>query len=82
MKKGYTKDEIYLIRLHKMAIECGDETAEIDRYKVGRAVGMNDRAVDAATQHLLKANFLKKGEGNALYLTSNGLHLIKILMDT
>jgi len=80
MKKGYTKDELYLIKFHKMAIELGHETAEVDRYAVGRAVGLNDRAVDAATQNLLKANFLKKGEGSNLYLTSNGLRLLKELI--
>jgi hypothetical protein len=76
MKKSYTKDEIYLLKFYEMACALGDETAEVDRYAVGRAVGQNDKAVDSLTRNLLQANFLKKGEGSSLYLTSNGLRLL------
>ena len=76
MKKSYNKDEKYLLKLHEMALALGDETAEVDRYAVGRAVGQNDKAVDAVARHLLQANFLKKGDGSSLYLTPNGLRLL------
>jgi hypothetical protein len=76
MKKSYTKDEIYLLKFYEMALALGGETAEVDRYAVGRAVGQNDKAVDSLTRNLLQANFFKKGDGAALYLTPNGLDLI------
>jgi hypothetical protein len=79
MKKSYTKDEIYLLKFYEMACGFGDETSEVDRYAVGRAVGYNDKAVDSLTRNLLQANFLKKSDGSALYLTLNGLRLIHAL---
>ncbi len=81
MKKSLTKDEQYLLKLHRLALELGDETAEVDRYAVGRLAGQNDRAVDNTARHLLQANFLKKGEGDSLYLTPNGLRLLEELRD-
>ncbi len=75
-QKGYTKDELYLLKFYSMALEQGDLCAEIDRYAVGRAVGYNDKSVDALTRMLLQANFLKKGEGDALYFTNHGLSLV------
>ncbi len=80
-QKGYTKDELYLLKLYQMAIALGDPLSEIDRYEVGRAIGQNDRGVNAMTRHLLQANFLKKGKGDSLYLTSNGLTLVQLLSE-
>ena len=79
MKKSFTRDEIYLLKFYEMALALGDETAEVDRYAVGRAVGCNDKAVDSLTRNLLQANFFKKGDGAALYLTEGGLRLISHL---
>lgn len=79
MMKGYTKDELYLLKFHAMALEQGDVHIEIDRYAVGRAVGYNDKAVDNLVRLLLQANFLKKGDGQSLYLTEQGLRLIQTL---
>jgi len=78
-QKGYTKDELYLLKLHSMALTQGNPHAEIDRYVVGRAAGYNDKSVDSLVRLLLQANFLKKGEGNALYFTAHGLSLIEQL---
>lgn len=79
MKKSLTKDEQYLLKFHQVALEVGDEFAEVDRYAIGKAVGLNERGIDALTRHLLQANFFKKGEGNNLYLTPNGLKLLQEL---
>ena len=78
-QKGYTKDELYLLKLYNMALEQGDPYAEVDRYAVGRAVGYNDKSVDSLVRLLLQANFLKKGEGQSLYFTDHGLQLVKQL---
>lgn len=79
MKKGQTKDEIFMLKLHQIALKLGDETAEVDRYVIGRAIGQNDRGIDTMTRNLLQANFVKKGEGSNIYLTSNGLRLLEEL---
>ncbi len=76
MKKAFTKDEIFLLKLYDMACHQGDPQAEVDRYAVGRAVGYNDRSVDSLVRLLLQANFLKKGDGMTLYFTDHGLRLI------
>jgi hypothetical protein len=76
MKKGFTKDEIFLLKLYDMAAAQGDPQTEIDRYAAGRAVGYNDRSVDSLVRLLLQANFVKKGDGTALYFTDHGLRLI------
>ncbi len=78
-KKGLTKDEIFLLKLYEIAIGKGDPHAEVDRYVVGQAAGYNDRSVDNLVSLLCKANFLKKGEGNALYFTEHGLRLVEHL---
>ncbi len=79
MKKSLTKDEQYLLKHLQMALQLGDEFAEVDRYAVGRSIGQNDKGIDSMIRHLQQANFLKKGEGNALFLTPNGLRLIEEL---
>jgi hypothetical protein len=79
-KKATTKDELLLLKLYEFAMQQGDPCSEIDRYVLGRAIGQNDKGVDNIVKHLAQANFIKKGEGAAIYLTSNGLSLIKTLL--
>lgn len=79
-QKSTTKDERFLIKLHEMALAAGDVTAEIDRYLIGQAIGQNDKGIDTIVKHLAQANFIKKGEGNVLYLTNNGLGLVDTLL--
>lgn len=78
-KKATTKDELFLIKLHELALLQGDFSQEIDRFAVGRAIGQNDRGLNAIVVLLAKANFIKKGEGMAVYLTALGVDLVKIL---
>jgi hypothetical protein len=79
-QKSTTKDELFLLKLHQMALASGDPTAEIDRYVIGQAIGQNDKGIDTIVKHLAQANFIKKGEGSVLYLTENGLGLIDVLL--
>ncbi|HEY2810333.1 MAG TPA: hypothetical protein VGJ00_02955 [Rhabdochlamydiaceae bacterium] len=74
-QKATTKDELFLVKLHQLALQQGSFESEIDRYTVGRAIGQNDRGVNAIVVLLAKANFVKKGEGSAVYLTALGLSL-------
>ncbi len=80
-KKATTKDELFLIKLYRMAKELGDPHEEIDRYIVGRAIGQNDKGIDTISRLLAQANFIKKGDGTAVYLTSHGLNLVLQLLE-
>lgn len=78
-QKATTKDELFLLKLHQMSLARGSPTEEVDRFAIGRAIGQNDKGVNAITNLLCQANFVKKGEGNSLYLTSNGIRLVEEL---
>ena len=75
-KKSLTTDEMFIVKLKQIAESLGDVFHEVDRYQVGRAIKQNDRSVDNIVRMLAQANFINKGEGNAIYLTRNGLTLI------
>ncbi|HKY99853.1 MAG TPA: hypothetical protein VJ112_01675 [Rhabdochlamydiaceae bacterium] len=79
-QKSATKDERFLIKLYQMASDSGGPHEEIDRYEIGRAVGQNDRSVNAIARWLAQANFVKNGEGRNLYLTTGGLDLVQNLL--
>lgn len=71
---------MYLIKLKQMAESSGDLFQEIDRYEVGQAIGQNNRSVDNIVRMLAQANFIKKGEKEAIYITKNGLSLVANLL--
>jgi hypothetical protein len=75
-QKPKTKDEQFLIKLHELAMQRGDYAQEIDRYTVGRAIGQNDRGVNTIVILLAKANFVKKGSDDTVYLTELGLEFV------
>jgi hypothetical protein len=78
-KKATTKDELFLIKLHELALLQGDYEQEIDRFAIGRAIGQNDRGINTIVVLLAKANFVKKGDGDAVYLTPLGMSLVETL---
>lgn len=78
-RKATTKDELYLIKLYELASALGDPQAEIDRLEVSRAIGQNDRGGIVIARDLAQANFIKKGEGETVYLTDHGLRLVRTL---
>jgi hypothetical protein len=80
-QKATTKDELFLLKLHELSSERGDIQEEIDRFAIGRAIGLNDRGADVIARDLAQANFIKKGEGSAVYLTDHGLCLIQDLLE-
>jgi hypothetical protein len=79
-QKATTKDELLLIKLYHLAEKAGDFFQEIDRYVLGRAIGQNDRGVNTIIRHLAQANFVKKGDGDTIYLTKNGIALVEQLL--
>lgn len=80
MVKSITKDELFLVKLFEIAQKMGDAFEEVDRYAVGRAMGQNDRSIDNIVRMLAQTNFIKKGRGNAVYLTDQGDRFVDSLM--
>lgn len=76
-----TRDEVFLCRLAKIAKEKGNQFCHIDSYEVGRAIGQNNKSVDNIVRMLAQTNFVKKGEETMIYITSQGLELVALLMD-
>jgi hypothetical protein len=81
-QKATTKDELFLLKLHELATERGDTRAEFDRFAIGRAIGQNDRGANVIARDLAQANFIKKGEESAVYLTDHGLRLVQFLLES
>ncbi len=79
--KSITKDELYLVKLSQLAQTLGDPYAEVDRYAVGQAMGQNNKSVDNIVRMLAQTNFIKKGEGNAIYLTPQGEGYVDTLLE-
>jgi hypothetical protein len=75
-RKATTKDELFLLKLYEMASSLGSPEEEVDRFAIGRAIGQNDKGVGAIVRHLAQANFVKKGEGDSIYLTAHGIRLV------
>lgn len=80
-QKSITKDELYLLKLFYLAEKMGDVSAEVDRYTVGKAIGQNDKSVDNIVRMLAQTNFIKKGEGNAVFLTPQGQRYVHTLQE-
>lgn len=79
-QKATTKDELFLLKLHQIAMTLGGPQEAVDRYAIGRAIGQNDRGVDTIARLLAQANFVKKGDEPKIYLTEQGLRLIEQLL--
>ena len=80
-KKGTTKDELFLIKLYELSSHLGTPQEAIDRFEVGRAIGQNDKGANVIARDLAQANFVKKGEGDAVFLTDHGLRLVYSLLE-
>ena len=80
MKRSTTKDELFLLKLHALATQQGNEQQPFDRFIIGRAIGQNDKGANVIARDLAQANFVKKGEGDEVFLTENGLRLVTSLL--
>lgn len=81
-KKGTTKDELFLLKLYELAARRGEPQESIDCFEIGRAIGQNDKGSSVIARTLAKANFVKKTDGDAIYLTDHGLHLVQVLLES
>ncbi|MBM3206992.1 MAG: hypothetical protein FJZ57_00065 [Chlamydiae bacterium] len=82
MKKSITRDELYLIKVLELAIKLGDYFEEVDRYAVGQSMGQNNKSVDNIVRMLAQTNFVKKGDGDNIFLTPQGLKYVETLKET
>jgi hypothetical protein len=78
-KKATTKDELFLLKLYELAVKKGGPEENIDRYYIGREIGMNQHGIDTIIKHLAQANFIKKLPDNSVYLTPHGVGLVEYL---
>ena len=60
MKKGTTKDELFLVKLYEFASKLGNPQEPINRYEIGRAIGQNDGGTYVISRDLAQANLQKK----------------------
>lgn len=79
--KSHTKDEKYLIALYEMAMEAGDIETEFDKYEVGIRAHLQPKGVNAISQLLFRANFIKRGDENMIHLTPHGEKLVLQLLE-
>ncbi len=75
-KKTRTKDEKLIVCLYETALDANDIHAEYSRYVIGNKIGLHPKGIDTICVLLLQANFIKKGEGDNIYLTKNGEELV------
>ncbi len=79
-KKATTKDELFLLKLFELTSTMEGQAVGIDRFEIGRAIGQNDKGANVIARDLAQANFIKKGEGDCVYLTAHGLQLVSSLL--
>lgn len=88
-----TKDEKFILCLYDAAMrvveaqegEGGErvdpEEVGLDRYVVGATAGLQPKGVDAITQQLIRANFIRKEDELLVRLTPHGLSLARRLLE-
>lgn len=79
-QKAHTKDEKFMICLYEASLEKGDLHAPFSRYEIGHKIGMHPKGANTTCVLLLQANFIKKGEGDDVFLTKNGEALVLRLL--
>ena len=73
--KSHTKDEKIILCLYETALQAGDLHTRFSRYDIGKKIGLHPKGIDTICVLLLQANFIKKGDGDEIFLTQNGENL-------
>lgn len=76
---GLTKEERYLLKLYVAVQKMENLDHRINRYEVGTLAGLSERAVNAVCKFLIRANFIKKGSEEDIYITTQGIELAEKL---
>ena len=80
-KRAQTKDESFMKCLYEKASELPDIHDPLDRYEIGKLVGLQVKAVDTICNQLAQANFIKKHGKVEVSITSHGMRLVESLED-
>lgn len=80
-RKGHTKDERFLVALFDAAKERGDVNMAVNRFEIGKLIGLNPKGINIICRNLLQCNFLKKSGEEDVALTANGLALLANLFE-
>lgn len=76
---SHTKDERFMLRLYEEASKHPDLETPLDRYQIGRGVGLQAKAVDTICNLLAQANFIKKQGKVEIFITPHGIKLVESL---
>jgi len=68
-----------MLSLYEEAEKSGGLETPINRYHVGQAAHISEKAVDAICKLLIQANFVKKSGEDDVYLTPHGIKLVERL---
>lgn len=82
MEKAKTKDEKFVLKLYSETKKSGESEAVFDRYQIGALASLPVKAVDTICNLLAQANFIKKREGNEVFLTPHGIKLAEEIRRT
>ena len=80
-QKAMTKDEIFVLKLYELAMQSGTPYEQVDCLEVAKAIGQNTKGARVIARDLAQANFIKKAEGNRVYLTDHGLKLVSQIIE-
>ncbi|MDR2539590.1 MAG: hypothetical protein LBC45_03150 [Chlamydiales bacterium] len=80
-QKAMTKDEIFVLKLYELAVQSGAPYEQIDYLEVAKFIGQNIKGAQIIARDLAQANFIKKAEGNKIYLTDHGLKLVAQIIE-
>lgn len=69
-----------MICLYETALDAQDIHAQFSRYDIGTKIGLHPKGIDTICVLLLQANFIKKGDGDKIFLTKNGEELVLRLL--
>lgn len=80
-QKAMTKDEIFVLKLYDLSMQLGGPHEQIDCLEIARSIGQNTKGAQVIARDLAQANFIKKAEGNRVYLTDHGVKLVLQIME-
>ncbi len=80
-ERARTKDESFMLRLYEEASKQPDIEDPLDRYEIGRLIGLQQKAVDTICNLLAQANFIKKRGIVEISITPHGIKLVESLRE-
>ncbi len=82
MTARHTPDERFMIMAYQKAMEAGGLNTPLDKFEIGKLVGLHEKAANTICKTLMQTNFIKKaGDGNYFTITANGEQLVLRLLE-